>query len=81
MSNGMPNSLQRDSTDARQGDTAVLGTGRWRRSRSFEVATRYAETENGDISRDQLPSRLQHKLASEVMPIKPRVASGKSPVW
>ena len=47
----------------------------------FEVATRYAETENGDISLDQLPLRLQHKLASKVMPIKLPVEIEKGPVW
>jgi predicted metal-binding protein len=47
----------------------------------FEVAARYAETENGDIARDQLPLRLRDKLAATVMPIKLRVESEKGPVW
>lgn len=47
----------------------------------FEVAARYAETENGDIARDQLPLQLRDKLAATVMPIKLRVESEKGPVW
>jgi predicted metal-binding protein len=47
----------------------------------FEIATRYAESENGDILRDQLPSRLQHKLAARALPIKLRMENEKGPVW
>jgi predicted metal-binding protein len=36
----------------------------------FEVATRYAECEKGDIQQDQLPFGLRRKLAAKVMPIE-----------
>jgi len=47
----------------------------------FEVAMQYAETENGDISHDQLPLRLQHKLAARATPIKLGMEGEKGPVW
>jgi predicted metal-binding protein len=46
----------------------------------FEIATRYAENQDGDISLDQLPARLRHKLAARVMPIKPQMESAKGSV-